>query len=97
MIISLVITFENEWLNARGLVNEKDGQGNTPIHLLSSYQISDFRFLLCWKVDMKAYNSENLTAYDIISTAKEDISKKKVKSPITSNIHECLIFCYETT
>ncbi|XP_010650365.2 ankyrin repeat-containing protein At5g02620-like [Vitis vinifera] len=69
---------ENEWLSARGLVNEKDGQGNTPIHLLSSYQISDFRFLFDRKVDKKAYNSENLTAYDIISRAKEDISKKKI-------------------
>ncbi|KAL6342325.1 hypothetical protein AAG906_007539 [Vitis piasezkii] len=88
--------FENEWLTARGLVNEKDGQGNTPIHLLSSYQISDFRFLFSCNVDMKAYNSENLTAYDIISRAEEDISKKKVNSHITSIIRECLIFCYET-
>ncbi|XP_019075825.2 uncharacterized protein LOC109122695 [Vitis vinifera] len=69
--------FQNEWLRARGLVNEKDGQGNTPIHLLSSYQISDFRFLFDWNVDKKAYNSKNLTAYDIISRAKKDSSKKK--------------------
>ncbi|RVW64540.1 Ankyrin repeat-containing protein [Vitis vinifera] len=53
-----------------GLVNEKDGQGNTPIHLLSSHQISDFRFLVDWNVDKKAYNSENLTAYDIISEGR---------------------------
>ena len=89
--------FGNEWLQVTGLVNEKDGQGNTPIHLLSSHQISDIRFLFDWNVDRKAYNSENLTAYDIISRAKEDISKKKVKSHITSIIPECLIFCYETT
>ncbi|CBI17205.3 unnamed protein product, partial [Vitis vinifera] len=38
----------------------------------------DFRFLFDRKVDKKAYNSENLTAYDIISRAKEDISKKKI-------------------
>ncbi|XP_034685259.1 ankyrin repeat-containing protein At5g02620-like [Vitis riparia] len=70
--------FLNKWLRVRGLVNEKDGQGNTPIHLLSSYQISDYRFVFNWNVDKKAYNSENLTAYDIISRAKEDISKKKI-------------------
>ena len=89
--------FENEWLNARGLVNEKDGQGNTPIHLLSSHQISDFLFLFNWKVDKKVRNNENLTACDIISRAKEYISEKKVKSHITSIICESLRSCYETT
>ncbi|XP_034685333.1 ankyrin-3-like [Vitis riparia] len=69
--------FENEWLRGKGLENEKDGQGNTPIHLLSSYQISDYQFVFKWNVDQKAYNNENLTAYDIIMRAKKDISKKK--------------------
>ena len=89
--------FENEWLKVTGLVNEKDAQGNTPIHLLSSYQISDFLFLFNWKVDKKVRNNENLTACDIISRAKEYISEKKVKSHITSIICESLRSCYETT
>ena len=36
--------FDNDWLELRGLVNEKNAQGNTSLHLLSSYQISDLNF-----------------------------------------------------
>ncbi|XP_034686505.1 ankyrin repeat-containing protein At5g02620-like isoform X2 [Vitis riparia] len=69
--------FENNWLNVRGLVTEKDAQGNTPLHLLSSYQIFGLGFIWRPQVDKKAKNNENLTAYDIILRAKEDISGKK--------------------
>ncbi|XP_034686330.1 protein ACCELERATED CELL DEATH 6-like [Vitis riparia] len=69
--------FDNYWLELGGLVNEKNAQGNTPIHLLSLNQISDFSFIYGIKVDPKAYNNEDLTAYDIILRAKEDISEKK--------------------
>ena len=73
--------FDNNWLNVRGLVNEKDAQGNTPLHLLSSYQISDFVFIRGHQVDKKANNNENLTAYNIILRATEDIPGKKVMLP----------------
>ncbi|KAL6342328.1 hypothetical protein AAG906_007542 [Vitis piasezkii] len=73
--------FENNWLNVRGLVNEKDAQGNTPLHLLSSYQNPDFSFLWRHQVDKQANNNENLTAYNIILRATEDISGKKVRLP----------------
>ncbi|XP_010650279.1 protein ACCELERATED CELL DEATH 6 isoform X1 [Vitis vinifera] len=69
--------FFNYWLRSRGLVNEKNAQGNTPIHLLSLNQILDFRFVWNYKVDKKAYNNEDLTAYDIILRDKEDISEEK--------------------
>ena len=77
--------FFKKWLGSRGLVNEKNAQGNTPIHLLSLKQISDFWFVLNNKVDKKAYNNEDLTAYDIILRAKEDISEKKVRLPLNFN------------
>ncbi|XP_034686634.1 protein ACCELERATED CELL DEATH 6-like [Vitis riparia] len=69
--------FDNRWLSVRGLINEKNVQGNTPIHQLSLNQISDFFFIFMHKVDKKEYNNEDLTAYDIILKAKEDISGKK--------------------
>ena len=77
--------FDKEWLKARGLINEKNAQGNTPIHLLSLNQISDFWFVYTNKVDKRAYNNENLTAYNITLRAKEDISRKKVRFPHNFN------------
>ena len=77
--------FDNYWLSVRGLINEKNVQGNTPIHQLSLNQILDFFFIFTRKVDKKAYNNENLTACDIILRAKEDISTKKVRLPLNFN------------
>ena len=77
--------FDNYWLELRGLVNEKNAQGNTPIHLLSFNQISDILFVYYYKVDNRAYNNEDLTAYDIILRAKEDNSEKKVRLPHNFN------------
>ena len=77
--------FNNYWLRLSGLVNEKNAQGNTPIHLLSLNQISDRHFVRMHMVDKKAYNNEDLTAYDIILRAKEDISEKKVRLPLNFN------------
>ncbi|RVW73208.1 Ankyrin repeat-containing protein [Vitis vinifera] len=78
--------FGNYWLELRGLVNEKNAQGNTPIHLLSLNQISDIPLVYYYKVDKRAYNNEDLTAYDIILRAKEDNSEKKPKLTILSAI-----------
>ncbi|XP_034680392.1 protein ACCELERATED CELL DEATH 6-like isoform X1 [Vitis riparia] len=69
--------FVNYCLRLSGLINEKNAQGNTPIHLLSLNQISDVEFVFMRMVDKKAYNNEDLTAYDIILRAKEDISEEK--------------------
>ena len=77
--------FDNYWLELRGLVNEKNAQGNTPIHLLSLNQISDIPLVYYYKVDKRAYNNEDLTAYDIILRAKEDNSEKKVRLPHNFN------------
>ena len=77
--------FDSYWLSVRGLINEKNVQGNTPIHQLSLNQILDFFFIFTRKVDKKAYNNENLTACDIILRAKEDISTKKVRLPLNFN------------
>ena len=77
--------FFNYWLRLRGLINKKNAQGNTPIHLLSLNQISDFWFVYTNKVDKRAYNNENLTAYNITLRAKEDSSGKKVRLPHNFN------------
>ncbi|XP_059592996.1 ankyrin repeat-containing protein NPR4 isoform X2 [Vitis vinifera] len=71
--------FRNKWLRTRGLVNEKDAQGNTPLHLLSCYQIRDVGLLWRHQVDKKAYNNEKLTAYDMTLRAKENVSAKRIQ------------------
>ena len=73
--------FRSKWLRTRGLVNEKDAQGNTPLHLLSCYQIRDVGLLWRPQVDKKAYNNEKLTAYDMTLKAKENVSAKRVRLP----------------
>ena len=73
--------FRSKWLRTRGLVNEKDAQGNTPLHLLSCYQIRDVGLLWRPQVDKKAYNNEKLTAYDMTLKAKENVSTKRVRLP----------------
>ena len=74
------ICSRTKWLRSRGLVNEKDAKGNTPLHLLSSYQVPAAGILLWLPIlDPKEYNNENLTAHDIILKAKEDISGEKVR------------------
>ena len=71
----------NDWLRLRGLVNEEDAQGNTPLHLLSSNKILNPGFVLDRKVDKKACNNEYLTAVDIISRAQDISAGEKVKLP----------------
>ncbi|CBI29081.3 unnamed protein product, partial [Vitis vinifera] len=36
----------NRWLRVTGLINEKDGEGDTPLHLLASHQVFDPPFYL---------------------------------------------------
>ncbi|RVW12468.1 Protein accellerated cell death 6 [Vitis vinifera] len=52
---------QNDGLRVRGLLNERDAQGDTPLHLLASYLIDDENFVLDDKVDKMGLNNENLT------------------------------------
>ena len=62
---------DNSWLGVRGVVNEKNGEGDTPFHLMSSYQIDDPMFICNRGVDKMAFNNQNFTAMDILSRAKD--------------------------
>ena len=62
---------DNSWLGVRGVVNEKNGEGDTPFHLISSYQIDDPTFICNLGVDKMAFNNQNFTAMDILSRAKD--------------------------
>ncbi|RVW72855.1 Ankyrin repeat-containing protein [Vitis vinifera] len=56
-------------LRVRGLVNEKDDKGDTPLHLLSSCQCYNPVFSMDNAVDKMALNDDKLTALDILSRA----------------------------
>ncbi|WJZ88047.1 hypothetical protein VitviT2T_007380 [Vitis vinifera] len=56
-------------LRVRGLVNEKDAKGDTPLHLLSSCQCYNPVFSMDNAVDKMALNDDKLTALDILSRA----------------------------
>ncbi|KAL6327214.1 hypothetical protein AAG906_015253 [Vitis piasezkii] len=60
----------NRWLRVTGLINEKDGEGDTPLHLLASHQVFDPHFVWDDKVDRMAFNNQRFTAMDIYSKAK---------------------------
>ena len=60
----------NRWLRVTGLINEKDGEGDTPFHLLASHQVFDPAFVWDDKVDRMAFNNQRFTAMDIYSKAK---------------------------
>ncbi|XP_034705151.1 ankyrin-3-like [Vitis riparia] len=60
----------NRWLRVTGLINEKDGEGDTPLHPLASHQVFDPKFVGDDKVDRMAFNNQRFTAMDIYSKAK---------------------------
>ncbi|KAL6312988.1 hypothetical protein AAG906_012387 [Vitis piasezkii] len=64
-------------MNVRALMNEKNAEGQTPLHLLAHSQLR-FRpsYIKSKKVDKMALNNQNLTALDVISSA-EDLSGHK--------------------
>ena len=68
----------NSWLGVRGVVNEKNGEGDTPFHLISSYQIDDPTFICNLGVDKMAFNNQNFTGMDILSRAN-DICGRRVR------------------
>lgn len=70
---------ENDCLSLRGLINEKDSEGNTPLHLLATSQLSTRNFISDSKVDKMAFNNKKLTARDILFLREEDLHGEKVR------------------
>ncbi|RVW20269.1 Ankyrin repeat-containing protein [Vitis vinifera] len=64
------ILSRNSLLRVRRLINEKDAKGDTPLHLLASYQVYDPFLSADNRVDKMALNKDKLTALDIISRDK---------------------------
>ena len=60
---------DNSLLRVRRLINEKDAKGDTPLHLLASYQVYDPFLSENNRVDKMALNKDKLTALDILSRA----------------------------
>ena len=60
---------DNSLLRVRRLMNEKDAKGDTPLHLLASYQVYDSSLSADNRVDKMALNKDKLTALDILSRA----------------------------
>ncbi|CBI36636.3 unnamed protein product, partial [Vitis vinifera] len=60
------------WMNVGALINEKNVEGQTPLHLLAHSQL---RYRLAYiknkKVDKMILNNQNLTAIDVISSAED--------------------------
>ncbi|KAL6312992.1 hypothetical protein AAG906_012412 [Vitis piasezkii] len=65
------------WMNVGALINEKNVEGQTPLHLLADSQLR-FRsdYIRNKKVDKMALTNQNLTALDVISSA-EDLNGRK--------------------
>ncbi|KAJ9701393.1 hypothetical protein PVL29_006650 [Vitis rotundifolia] len=68
---------ENDGLRVRGLLNEGDAQGDTPLHLLASYLVDDEEFVLDDGVDKMGLNNNNLTPKDIVSRVNDNWLEKK--------------------
>ncbi|RVW76801.1 Ankyrin repeat-containing protein [Vitis vinifera] len=66
------------WMNVGALINEKNVEGQTPLHLLAhSQQRYRLAYIKNKKVDKMILNNQNLTAIDVISSA-EDLFGHKV-------------------
>lgn len=68
---------QNDGLRVRGLLNERDAQGDTPLHLLASYLVDDEEFVKDDRVDKMPLNNENLTPKDIVSRFNDRWLQKK--------------------
>ena len=67
---------QNDGLRVRGLLNERDAQGDTPLHLLASYLVYDEEFVLDDRVDKIWLNNNNLTTKDIVSRVNDNWLQK---------------------
>ncbi|CBI31377.3 unnamed protein product, partial [Vitis vinifera] len=67
------------WMNVGALINEKNAEGQTPLHLLAHSQLR-YRpaYIKNKKVDKMILNSQNLTAMDVISSAEDLYGHKAV-------------------
>ncbi|XP_034685117.1 ankyrin repeat-containing protein At5g02620-like [Vitis riparia] len=78
------ILVENSLLQVRRLMNEKDAKGDTPLHLLASYQVLDTYWPKDNRVDKMALNKDKLTAPDIFSRAnvkpRASMNMKEIRS-----------------
>ena len=61
---------KHKWLSVRGLINERDGEGDTPLHHLASAPVYDPIFVSDNKVDKMVFNNEKLTPFDVFTRAK---------------------------
>ncbi|KAJ9701401.1 hypothetical protein PVL29_006655 [Vitis rotundifolia] len=69
--------FYARWFRARGLLNGKNKMGQTPLHLLADFQMDHGTdFIMSQRVDKMALNEQNLTATDIISSAKDSLGRQ---------------------
>ncbi|RVW18018.1 Protein accellerated cell death 6 [Vitis vinifera] len=92
---------QNDGFRVRGLLNERDAQGDTPLHLLASYLIDDENFVLDDKVDKMGLNNENLTPKDMVSRAPDNgLQKVKLISNLISydRLHSyTFMACFNTS
>ncbi|XP_010650526.1 uncharacterized protein LOC104879447 [Vitis vinifera] len=61
-------------LRVRGLVNEKDAQGDTPLHLLASFGVNDVEFILDKTVDKMERNKRKLNFSDNFISSRNKFS-----------------------
>ncbi|XP_034685111.1 ankyrin repeat-containing protein NPR4-like isoform X2 [Vitis riparia] len=68
------------WMSFRGLMNEKNDEGKTPLHLLADHQMFHCgHFIMHKMVDKMVLDNENSTPMDIMLSA-EDKHGEKVKT-----------------
>ncbi|RVW58907.1 Ankyrin repeat-containing protein [Vitis vinifera] len=78
-------------LRVRGLVNEKDAQGDTPLHLLASFGVNDVDFILDKTVDKMERNKEKLNFSDNFFSSRNKFSCGTIsalESPQLYHLHE---------
>ncbi|KAJ9701411.1 hypothetical protein PVL29_006665 [Vitis rotundifolia] len=78
-------------LRVRGLVNEKDAQGDTPLHLLASFGVNDVDFILDKTVDKMERNKEKLNFSDNFFSSLNKFScgtLSALESPQLYHLHE---------
>ncbi|KAL6344453.1 hypothetical protein AAG906_039709 [Vitis piasezkii] len=67
------------WMSFRGLMNEKNDEGKTPLHLLADHQMFHCgHFIMHKMVDKMVLDNENSTPMDIMLSAEDKHGEKKV-------------------
>ncbi|KAA8548744.1 hypothetical protein F0562_000428 [Nyssa sinensis] len=68
------------WLSS--LINQKDNEGNTPLHLLVTSKCYMPEFIMHPRVDKNAFNKENLTPLDVLAYSVPSGLTTAVEGPI---------------